>query len=263
MRSEKMLAARSQRLEGTNPRAVGRAKARQALEWVYRWGWASHKTIDGLAGVKRRGLAAKLARQGLLQATRTESGGAVDDVPGHILTLTKLGQAEVEKWREELLQYDVDPYRVRQDLLRHNELAQRATASALANGKIVGYETEKEMCAKSEKGVKQPDAAWQLQDGKRVAVEIELSGKWARDLDQFILACVSALSSSENEQARFNLLALVTDSPAIQKRYKSAFTAGTKYGHWQKDSRGRWTRMGTNEVPAWMKGKVLWRLIES
>lgn len=131
--------ARALRLGGLSPRARGEEKVAEALDWIYRWGWASPQTIDGLSGAKRRGLSARLVRQGLLVATRTQAGGAGHGVPAQILTLSPTGQAEVERHRTELLPYSRDPYKIRQDQLRHYELTQRATANSLLSGSIAVF----------------------------------------------------------------------------------------------------------------------------
>lgn len=259
---DKMLAARTAKLAGTSPREIGLAKTRQALDWIYRWGAASATTIDALSGVARRGLAARLVKQGLLAKTRTESGGA-KGVPQYFLTLTRAGVEEVERWRADLLPYETDPYRVRQQLLRHSELAQRATANSLLKGTINGYQTEKEAATASAAGIKQPDVVWQLPDGQLMAVEVELSAKWRRDFDQFIFGCIEALARPPDGRARFDRLAFITDSPAILRRYKAAFAPGAAFGQWKKDQHGRWQLAGSHVVPTWMGGKVTWRLLEN
>jgi len=248
--------------ERISPRQRGEQKAREALGWVYRWGWSSPSVLDGLAGTARRGLAARLVKAKLLRSTRTDSGGAQKGVPAFILTLTGDGLAEVEKYREDLLPYELDPYRIRQDQLRHYQLAQYATASTLSKKKITGFQTEKEIAEYSGENIKQPDIVWLLPTGHRVAVEVELSAKWGRDLDHFILSCLlSLLPKEKGGKPRYDYISVVTDSPAIEKRYKAAFEPGAAYGMWQKDARSRWEKTETRKVPEWAKGRMMWRLI--
>ena len=261
MANEALKLSREKALAGSNPTAVGQAKVRQALDWVYRWGWSSSSTLDSLSGAVRRGLSAKLVKLGLLQSTRTESGGAVRGVPQAILTLTKLGVSDVSRWREDLLPYEIDAYRIKQDHLRHYQLAQTATAKALADGKISNFFAEKELAQKSAAAVKQPDVLW-LVSGQKVAVEVELSAKWGRDLDRFVAACVQSLTKGSGGQSRFDVLALITDSPAIRKRYLAAFEIGASYALWMKDERGFWVKTGTAKVPDWVRGQVQCRLVD-
>lgn len=260
MTNEALMQSRASALAGRSPRQAGLDKARQALDWVYRWGYSAASVLDGLSGAKRRGLSARLVKQGLLRSTRTESGGTVKGVPQAILTLTPLGLSDVERWRESLLPYELDAYRYRQDQLRHHMLAQTATAKALAENRIVGFATEKELAERSAAGMKQPDVLWTLPTGQKVGVEVELSAKWGRDLDTFVLACLKAISKGqEGKPARFDMVAVVSDSPAILKRYKAAFEPGATYGLWQKDERSRWEKVGTQQVPELAKGRILWR----
>lgn len=250
------------RFVGLSPRARGEEKVAQALDWVYRWGWASPRTVDGLSGAKRRGLAARLVRQGLLVTTRTQAGGAGHGVPAQILTLSATGQSQVERQRVELLPYSRDPYRIRQDQLRHHELAQRVTAGSLLSKTIVGFKTEREMAQRSTAGEKQHDIEWLFPSGSRAAVEIELTAKWLRDLDQFILACLRSLDPSEGRPARYALIVLLTDSPAIRKRYLQAFEPGQSFNLWGKTARGHWQVTNTVTVPNWAADKILCKLVD-
>ena len=255
-----LMQSRDKALAGRSPRQAGLEKARQALDWVYRWGYSSASVLDSLSGAKRRGLSARLVKQGLLKSTRTESGGAVKGVPQAILTLTPLGLSDVERWRESLLPYELDAYRYRQDQLRHYMLAQMATAKGLADGRLGGFATEKELAERSAAGVKQPDVLWYLPGGNTIGVEVELSAKWGRDLDMFVLACLNAIQrDNDGVPTRFNQVAVASDSPAILKRYKAAFAPGATYGLWQKDARSRWEKVGTRQVPQWAKERMQWQ----
>ena len=263
MSNDQLMRYRAEALGGQSPRQRGQEKTRLALDWVYRWGWSTPSTIDLIGGSNRRGLAARLVRVGLLRETRSESGGAVRGVPAKILTLTEVGQSEIERLRDELLPYDRDPYRIRQDQLRHYQIAQSATAQSLRDGKIAGFQTEQEIAEASASGVKQPDVVWLLPGGQRIGVEIELTAKWGRDLDQFIRASLIALSQQKNQQRpRFDLIAIVTDSPAILRRYRSALEPGATFKLWQKDQRNHWQATGPANVPESARGKILWKLIE-
>ena len=258
----KMRMARQEILNGQSPRERGDEKMRLALDWIYRWGYSSPKVIELIGGAARSGLSARLVKRGLLRSTRTESGGGLKGVPDVILTLTELGQQEIERVSNKLLQYDQDPYRVNQLKLRHDTLAQTATAKALTNGSIQDFRTERELAQRSQQGVKQPDVLWAM-DNLRVAVEIELTAKWDRLLDQFVDSCINALSSSNEKEPRFHQILLATDSPAISKRYKAAFDPGQTYGIWKKDDKaGRWKMDGTRKVPNWIEGKFVCKLFD-
>lgn len=265
-RTEQLQAARqvlATKLNGKSPRQRGAEKTNLALDWIYRWGWSSPRTIEQVGGAIRSGLAARLVKNGLLRSTRTESGGGVRGVPTAMLTLTELGLQEVERIRTELFPYELDPYRIRQDQLRHYQLAQTATANALARGAIAGFQTERELAEQSADGVKQPDILWHLPNGQRCAVEVELTAKWNRQLDQFVRGCLLSLAAPQGQRPRFDLIAVVSDSPAILSRYKAAFAAGATYHVWNKDAASRWVQGEAKKVPEWGPGRMQWRLIES
>lgn len=248
----------AERLAGKSPRARGMEKMHSALIWVYRWGWSTIAIVEQLSGNVSNGLAARLVKRGLLSRTRTESAGNVKGVPQWMLTLTELGQQEVERVIDELQPYELDPYKIRQDLLRHDAIAQAATVRNLNARVITGYLTERQMARQSKVGVKQPDILWLLPGGTRMAVEIELSGKWDRHLDQFVSSSLLGLS----DQDRFDQLAIVSDSPAIIRRYTTAFTPGAEFSIWKKDEQRRWHRTGVNTVPQWIEGKLVCQLID-
>lgn len=236
------------------PVQAGLVKMRKALFWVYRWGWSSSKIIEIVGGGKRSGLAARLVRTGFLKATKTEAGG-YGGGPAALLTLTEKGQNEVEKWienQDDLLDYELNPFRIDQTKIRHGELAQIATAKNISDGSISDYTTEAMGAAKSKKNVKQHDIIWVLADGKKQGIEVELTAKWNRKLDEFVLACTLSIKEKIVDQ-----IFVVTDSKAIQRRYQSAFEVGKNFGKWEKSELGFSKKTGVYSVPEYMKDKVL------
>lgn len=242
-----------------SPRQAGVEKAAQALTWIYRWGWSSSKIIGLVAKDNFNGLAARLERTGYLKKTKTEAGGGVKDIPVFMFTLTPKGVAEVERHltsEAELLQYNINPLRIRQALLRHDHIAQYITIRNILKSNIDGYLTQRELLAKSELNVKQPDVIW-LKDGKQIGVEVELSGKWKRDLDNFVRSCVTALSTE-----RFSHIFLFSDSAAVLERYKKAFKAGATIGIWERDETRHWHKVGSETVPPSAETKILCQKID-
>lgn len=246
------------RFPGKSARQRGEEKQRQALDWVYRWGWSSPGTIERVGGAARSGLAARLVRRGLLEETRTDSGGAHRGVPVKVLTLTLDGLQEVERTRQVLLPYELGGARVRQDGLRKFQLAQAATIQALNEQTVAGFLVDKEMGPIPGEGVKHPDIVWTLPNGDRLGVEVELASKWGRDLDVFVHGCVSALSSVNGQKSRYDRIALVSDSMAILRRYSLEFERGKRYQVWGKDARGHWQVVETRTIPEGIKEKMLW-----
>jgi len=248
-------------LDGRTPRERGEEKTLAVLDWVYRWTWTSPTTAETLGGAQRSGLAARLVKKGYLRSTRTAAGGGEPGVPLNILTLTERGLMHIERTREVLLPYEMDPYRIRQSKLRHDQIAQMATAKQLQNGNISGYLSEKEMAMPSKLRVKQPDVCWVIGDTK-TAIEVELTAKWDRDLDEFVAASIASLTEIDGV-TRFNFITIVSDSRAIISRYRAAFQPKSGYGEWVKNDAGKWTKPTVLTVPQWVKGKVLCKFIES
>jgi hypothetical protein len=249
-------------LEGQSPRARGAEKQRIALDWVYRWGWTSSQILDLATGGGRAGIAARLVKNMLLRATKTETGGSVKGIPIHMLTLTETGLDEAERHREDLIKYEMDPYRIDQTKLRHDSLSQMSTANAIKNEIITGFKTPRELLAKSNKDVKQPDIIWVKKNGQRIGVEVELSAKWDRKLDLFVKSSLVSISTDAHPINKVDTILLVSDSKAIIKRYRDAFTPGAEFGLWAKNDRGFWTETKKIKVPPWAEGKITCQLID-
>lgn len=257
---------REQRLEygrskwdGLPPVKAGQIKTKKALLWVYRWGWSTSTILEIVGGAKGSGLASRLVRRGLLKATKTEAGPAAG-APTAILTLTQQGQNEVEKYienQDDLIEYQLDPYRIDQSKIRHGQLAQSATAKNLRDGGIVDYITEPMGASKSKKYAKQHDIIWIYEDGEKIGVEVELSAKWKRKLDEFVLSCILSIKNKV-----VSGIYIATDSKAIQNRYSVAFEVGKEFGKWEKSELGFSKQVDTHKVPEFIKGKVTCILIE-
>lgn len=246
--------AERMRAAGTHPRRVGELRTQSVLLWIYHWGYASPYVVNALAGTAGRSTATRLVRAGLCMETPTASGAVQRFIPNKFLTLTESGIAEVEKnfLDERQLLPRQDPLRVRQSLLRHNEIAQRETLRKLESGRISGYETERQLARFSEPGIKQPDVAWTLSNSTRMGIEIELSPKWERDFDQFVLKIKRAICDEKS----FFSFTIFAESPAIIKRYTGGFDVGRRHALWKKSSSGHWERAGDWEVPAMLNERV-------
>lgn len=234
----------------------------EALTWIYLWGWSSPKIVDALAGTKAAGLSARLVRQGILQRTRTEAGGIVSGVPIFILTLTRVGLEEIERFREKHIEYQLDPYRIRQELCRHDLLIQNATLRSLQAGTITAFRTERELLQKSLPGIKQPDAIWTRPDGSQTAVEVELTGKWGRAFDQFVVRSIARFNPEKEDQPYDEML-IITDSPALIERYKHAMQPGEPVQLWQRSDAGKYEKSRRGQVPQYAASRIHFELIQT
>lgn len=248
---ELLNSARAEKMRGMSPRERGDYKVQRVIEWTYKWGYVSAKTAELVCNTSRTSIAKRLEKAGLLISTKTKAGGALRDVPSYIFTLSRLGLELAEKNVEELIDYELDPFRIRQDQLRHSEIAQIITATQINQNFLQDFFTEKEAAQKSEKSKKQPDIIWHSSD-QTYFVEIELSAKWGRKLDQFVEYNVLAIAES-----RCDKVLIYSDSDAIIKRYSDAFTPGRELNLWEKNKKGFYDLKNRITVPEYMKGQVL------
>lgn len=238
-------------LNGISPRARGQQKQNTVLDWVYRWGHSTADVLRQVSGQQANGYAKRLSEKGLLRATKTASG-----TPKQYFTLTEAGLQDVERRAYDLHHYpELDPYRVNQQQIRHYMLAQRATINAIESDQIDDFLTERMTHEADTAGKKRPDVTWMLPDDSRWGIEIELSAKWERRLDQFVYDIYRALA-----QGSYNRFCVVTDSEAIQHRYQNAF-AQSAIPVWGKNGRGHWERTNEVELPGWLPDHVTLMLI--
>ena len=245
---------------GKSPRELGNESRQKILEWLYQWGYTSSSVGQLLLNRTAGGYLQKLAKQNWLVSTKTKSG-----VPLAYFTLSQLGLQESERHAIALSKYvEIDPYKVDQLKIRHYLIAQTTTINALKTGFITDYETERMFGKNGDKlGVKRPDVLWITQGGLRYGIEVELSAKWAMDLDDFILGIARALQSSETEVQGYSRFVIISDSAAIIRRYSAAMQPGQPISVWEKNGRGHWVIEKTIKVPDWLISKVDFQLIES
>lgn len=255
--TEQFYKSRNTALANKSTQERGFEKLILALYWVYRWGYSFPSILDQVGNVKARGLSAKLVKQGLLKSTKTALSAGFKGVPNQMLTLTGEGVRIVENHVELQYAYEIDPYRIRQDQLRHYFICQSLTMKAVNENKIESFLTEKEYVGFSKNGVKQPDAIWVTFEGTKLGIEIELTGKWDRKLHQFVKSCISAIRIDDDEVAFLDYIVIYTESDALIDRYKKAFQIGHKHPIWIKDGRGYWQQDGEFSVPNWVKGKII------
>lgn len=240
------------RAQGKSTRAAGEERALQALLWLYRWGWSSPSVIDALSGAKRRGLFSKLERVKLVQSIKTEAGPIARN-QSRIATLTRAGLEEVYRIISELHDYTTDPYRINQSTLRHDITVQRLTLQNLHAGRISGFTTPAEMAERGRE-LKRPDAVWKMPDRRSFMLELELSAKFARRLDEFVNGVLDAIAP---DAGIYDGAVILSDSPALLARYTAAFKPGAAVQEWKKNSSNRWYVTGSYPVPGWADGRVL------
>lgn len=243
---------------GKNPRQIGDESRQKIIEWLYLWGYTSATLVQEILGRTSAGYARKLTKQGWLVATKTASG-----IPVAIFTLSEQGLSEAERHAATLYRYpEIDPYKVTQSQIRHYMIAQNATLNGLRAGSIAYFETERMFSQAGDKsGIKRPDVVWHTNAGLRIAVEIELSAKWGRDLDDFVLGIARALQITKDKTPAYNRFAIISDSQAIIDRYRAAMQPGMHLPLWKKNQRSHWVIDKTINIPDWLINQVDFQLI--
>lgn len=255
--------AREALQDGVGPRVRGLEKDRSALAWVYRWGWSSASVIDAYASPGRRGVAARLIKRKLLEPHECEAAGGIKGVPARALTLTQDGVAEVEAFlsAEEIMPYPRDGSRlIKKHQIRHDLLVQRYTVIKLQSDNITAFQTPRELAEFATSGDKYPDAIWTFNDGKKIAVELELTAKKGRELDQALLA----LLRSVKDDGPYDLAVYLSHSPGLLQRYRNALKPGSKIPTYQRNPVTRqYERKAKDiDVPAWAVQRVLFEPVE-
>ena len=228
-------------------------KRLDVIAWVHRWGYSSADLIRQVAGMKSGGFATSLVKKGWLVKTKTESG-----MPRFIYTLSKTGLQEAERRADQLFRYpELDPYRVNQLQIRHYLLAQDMTLFAFETRFIADYKTERMFDEAGDiAGQKRPDIVWERPDGKLAAIEIELSAKWDRRLDEFVRGLLRSLNPYGRFPPKYVECLIVTDSPAIKRRYEAAMSLGAPLKTWEKKSSSQWVVTHRSVVPDWLLDHV-------
>lgn len=255
----------AQYLHGQSPRARGEEKRKAGLEWIYLHGWTSADVLRQVVGQAAGGYAAKLVRSGLLVETRTQSGAVQKGVPKSVLTLSRIGLEEAERFRSESYPYlEINPLRISQHLIRHNLIAQQLTLTALQSGHASAYFTERMLQREGDrKDEKRPDVVWRVPTtGNLAAVEVELSGKWSRDMDEFIRRICIAVNPGKGSP-KYEKVFIFSDSPAIIARYEKALTPGSKFTLWRYDPSARkYHEHQTGQVPEYVRNRIQCVLLE-
>ena len=249
-------------LDGKSPHARAEEKRRRCVDWLYRWGYSSGPVLARVAGAQQA-IVGKLERAGLVVQTRTEAGGITRGTPAFFYTLSELGLQLAERLTDRLLRYpEEDRYKVNQQQIRHYLLAQVATIDALDSGGVIDYATERQLDDAGIAGAKHPDVVWTLPGGGQIGIEVELSAKWDRRLDELVSAVERSLTANHPTPARFKRIAIVSDSPAILRRYREAMQPNAPLAIWKRNARQHWEVERTTVVPAWLIERVDFMLLE-
>ena len=239
-------------LDGQSPQQRAKEKLKKTLDWIYRWGFTTEKVIHLLSGQQAHTYAKSLVKRGYLVETKTLTGS-----PKFFYTLSEIGLQAAEREALQVYEYkESNAYKVNQALIRHHVLAQISTFKSLDSGKIVDFLTERQVSTSVYNKFKIPDVIWQLKDKRTIGVEVELSAKWSRKLDDFVLRIHQALDSK-----LYHFFVIATDSPAIQSRYEAAFKQPV-VNRWQENNRGHYHIVEQIDLPPTLSKQLIFRLMQ-
>ena len=194
---------------GTTPATRGLEKQQQALGWLLRWHFSTNAIVCEMLGIRDSGYLAKLAKRGLVEKVFTPTLAT-----GAIYVLTESGLWDALADLEDLIPYPHDALRLNHKLLRHSLCVQRTVVRLQGLQEAI---PERLLITHGKAGEKMPDALI-LTDKTTphwAALEIELTPKYERELDQTMLAHVLAM-----ERGDYAFVIYMSQSEALLNRYK-------------------------------------------
>lgn len=240
-----------------SPHKRANEKIMVALNWLYCFGNSVPSVLDFVALTAQRGLTERLIKKGLVQKTKTKKG-----YPPTYITLTEIGLAKVNHYRETFLDYPYSnhPHKVNQDLILHNITTQRIILNLQKNKSIDSFLAEREYMIQPTRDEKQPDAIT-IKDGIKTGIEVELQQKYKSRLDEFVSKCVTSLKKDDKNKSALDYIHIYSDSDRCLHNYMLALAPKAKYKIWVKDKDGRLIQTGAAEVPEFCRGLFKFYLI--
>ena len=244
---------------GTSPRARGIEHATEALSWIYIWGWTTSTILGHVTGIARGTVLAKrLEKNGWIKRVPIRIISSFRVVPSDVITITHEGVAELTTLLGELPRTTKSPWigRVPKKDLIHDLLVQQLTLEYMGripgadldpaiieeHGLVKSYRTPLHPEVDTGEG-KKVDAIWIMSDGCRLAVEVELSPKWDRELDQFISGHRELQRREHNSVWG---LVVFFGSKKTAERYSKAMLPGAQVKPW----------IWTKEERKWYPGMI-------
>lgn len=244
-----------QHLNGKAPRTRGKENTIAVAKFIYRFGYSNAETLKDVIDVETDGWFRSARNRGDFAGVKTAGG--------ELLVLTEQTLRLAEYHADRLVPYpELDGAKINLSQVRHNLFAQNVTLRAMRGGSLAAYQTEREIALGDARGIKRPDVVWISKTGLRMAIEIELTSKWARHFDDFVAGIVVALDES-SDVAAYDRFVIITDSKALLTRYQESMSGGQPLHVWRKDGAGKWSIVKKTKIPAWISERVSFRLLEA
>lgn len=236
---------------GKTPQQLGHERTLKALQWVHLFGWSTASLLEQLVSTNRGGLAARLVTQGLLKKHLSPGGGGIKGSPLAVLTLTPAGEAYVTRYAENIDDLTAYAPKIGWAQLRHDCLVQQLAIQALAvaNGpmRII---SDREARARGIAGKIHDLVLIEDADDIRIRtlIEVELTAKRGRELDDFVLGCCKSMMAAENAGDEV-VLHVYSDSPALLRHYKQRLSPNAVFHSWTRNSSGHYVKSTEWRVP--------------
>ncbi|MVW72881.1 hypothetical protein [Bordetella sp. 15P40C-2] len=224
----------------------GAEKLSCVLEWVYRWGYASASTLVLASGAQDRSYTQRLVRKGLIRPVPTTRCPTTREI--YVLSRAGLDQARAAY--SEYIDYpELDTRRINQANVRHNLLAQREVLARLPA--YQGWMSDRDF-GQNLADSKRPDGGLVDDQGRITGLEIELSGKWARRLDQLSIRIVASLA-----QEKLSKFIVLCATEAMAARYRGALRDGHEIQKWEQVGESKFVKRGKwPPIPPEIAGKI-------
>lgn len=246
---------------GKTAQQIGHERTLQALRWVHLFGWSTASLLEQLVHTNRGGLGARLVRQGLLKQHLSPGGGGIKGAPLAVLTLTPAGEAYVTRYADSIDELNTYSPSIGWAQLRHDclvqELAIKALAATDGSLRII---SDREARSRGISG-KIHDLVLQQDDIRlRTFIEVELTPKRGRELDDFVLGCCQSMLAAENAGDEA-VLHVYSDSPALLRHYRQRLSANAVFHTWKRDNSGHYVKSDEWQVPARHSSNFYFHLI--
>ena len=229
------------RTNGLSPLGRAREKQRIALEWIYFWGFSTETILNIITNSHRRGLGEALKARGLVHKIplfTKQNLLSNESRSAYSLTEDGLYLAQEYLSRAIFLEYNTsEPMRmIRQQQVQHELLLQKVIASLYSDDSLLRFYSTREMEKRQNELYKVPDAVIVHKTPlgiEETAIEIELSAKYRRDLDEFRSGHIFSI---ENCEATWSRVAIVSPNEHLLSHYKSSVKPDTPVQMWHKNS---------------------------
>lgn len=228
------IAATRQHDQSWNSRSAGWERETSVLQWLLRHHVSTPKLLTRVAGSRRRGYVTRLERRGLVKRIPWAS------IHGrHLVVLTEIGVAESLARTGEDVPYDLRADRAYRPQIVHALAGQAAVLEHWNT--LTGYRPERLMGEPDQSGSKRPDALIEI-EGQWLGVEVELSPKSGRDLDDALQASAAMIDAGEVHGVLWYFI-----SAATATRYRDTYQR--PIARWTKDAEnGKWRKQDSKRV---------------